>query len=678
MGCCNKYTGHEHHGRSASEEGTFYTCPMHAEIMRERPGICPECGMNLVQQKEGHRKHDGHRTTSFLQKFWVAVILSVPVFLYSPMYEALSGVSLPSFTLLPYVEMLLGSVLFFYCGALFLKSAWRELRGRMPGMMTLIALAITTAYLWSVYSVLAGRSDTLFFELGSLIAVMLLGHWLEMRSVQGATGALKELSKFLPDTADVEREGRVKVVPLSELVLDDVVRVKPGARISADGLILEGESEVNESLITGESKPVEKKAGTEVIAGSINGDGSLRIKVLHVGDHTFLAGVARLVAEAQASKSRLQILSDRAAFYLTIVAVGAGAVTFGTWFLLGAGISIAIERLVAVLVIACPHALGLAVPLVSSISTTKAANTGLLVKQRLALEAAREIDTVLFDKTGTLTKGAFAVTSISSEEILAFAAAVEVHSEHPIASAIVEEAKRRGLAVSDAKNFKRIPGRGGEAMIEGRRVFVGYRGGAGIEVAVDEKVVGTITVTDEVRPEAKEAVEQLKRMGLTLGMVTGDSDDVARDVAAQLGLDEYFSRVLPEDKQNRVKELQKRGKKVAFVGDGVNDAPALSEADLGIAIGAGTNVAIESAGIILVKNDPRDIVKIIALSRMTYQKMVQNLWWAAGYNLIAIPLAAGIAAPVGILLEPAVAAILMSFSTIIVALNALQLREQSL
>ena len=416
-----------------------------------------------------------------------------------------------------------------------------------------------------------------------------------------------------------------------------------------------------------------KSKDTKVIAGTINGDGNLKIKVSEVGEKTFLAGVMRLVREAQASKSRLQMLSDRAALYLTFVALGAGAITFVVWYL-SSGIGTAFERLVAVLVIACPHALGLAVPLVASISTTMAARNGFLVKQRLALEAARNIDVVLFDKTGTLTEGAFGVTSFSSDETLALAASVDAHSEHPIALGIVAEAKKRGSAISEAKNFKRIPGVGGEAEVDGKKVFVGHRGGSDIIVEVDGKQIGTIQVADKIRPEAKEALAQLKAMDLKLVMVTGDSEEVAKQVAQELGIDEYHSRVMPGKKADIVKQYQR----VAFVGDGINDAPALTQADVGIAIGAGTNVAIESAGIILMRNDPRDIAKIIRLSRLTYAKMIQNLWWAAGYNIIALPLAAGVLASKGIILQPAVAAILMSLSTVIVAINAVLLRRKIL
>ena len=507
---------------------------------------------------------------------------------------------------------------------------------------------------------------------------MLLGHWLEMRAVSGAQGALKELSKLLPDTAEVIKNGKTETIPLSLLRENDIVLVRPGAKIPADGKIIEGESDVNESMITGESKPVSKKGGDAVIAGTVNGDGVLKINISNIGEKTFLAGVMRLVLEAQSSKSRLQMLSDRAAFYLTIIAVLGGLATLVAWLAVGAEVSFAVARLVAVLVVACPHALGLAVPLVASISTTKAAQNGFLVKQRLSLEAARTIDMVLFDKTGTLTMGAFGVTSVSSDEALILAASVDSLSEHPIARGIVAEAKKRNFTLREAKNFKRIPGVGGEAEVDGKKVFVGHRGGADIQVEVDNKIIGSIKVADKIRPEAKEALKQLKRIGLKLAMITGDSEDVAKWVSQELNIDEYFARVLPHQKSEKVKELQRRNLKVAMVGDGVNDAPALTQADLGIAIGAGTNVAIESAGIILVRNDPRDIVKIIRLSQLTYSKMIQNLFWATGYNIVALPLAAGALYAWGIILEPALAAVLMSLSTIIVAINAVALKKLSL
>ncbi|MDE1925114.1 MAG: cadmium-translocating P-type ATPase [Patescibacteria group bacterium] len=657
---------------------------MHPEVLQAKPGMCPECGMNLVptnkkvhSEHAEHDKHAGHNTASFLIKFWIALVLTVPIFFYSEMAHSVFGIHGPEFLGWQYVLLLFGSAVFFYCGWIFLTGAYRELRARMPGMMMLIALAIIAAYLYSFVSIILGTGHDLLFELSTLIAIMLLGHWIEMRSVQGAQGALKELSKLLPDQAEVIRDEKTAVVPLSELRVGDVVLVRPGAKIPADGKIIDGRSEINESVITGESKPVEKIMGDMVIAGAINGDGSLKVEIVGIGEKTFLAGVMRLVADAQASKSRLQILSDRAAFYLTLIAIGAGSITFVAWILLDAGISTATERLVAVLIITCPHALGLAIPLVAAISTTMAARNGLLIRQRSALESARNIDTVLFDKTGTLTEGKFSVTS-ASDETVAAAAAVEKESEHPIGKAIVGEAQKRGLTVAQAQQFKRLAGIGAQAVVEGKTVFVGHRGGTDIVVEVDGVSLGIIKLADTIRPEAKKALQTLRAMGVSVAMITGDSEEVAAEVAKELGINEYFARVRPEEKSQKVKLLQSKGKKVAMVGDGVNDAPALTQADIGIAIGAGTNVAIESAGIILVRNDPRDIPKIFNLSNFTYSKMIQNLFWATGYNVIAIPLAAGVLAPEGIILQPALAAVFMSASTVIVAFNAVLLRNRKL
>ncbi len=688
MDCCDhikpelKSTEPHNHGGAV-----LYTCPMHPEIKRDKPGMCPECGMALVpvKGKKAHEhgshddfnKHAGHKTTSFLTKFWIALVLTIPIFLYSEM-AGLVGIHLPAFSGSIYLQLILGSIIYFYCGWIFLASAYRELRARLPGMMTLIALAVTSAYIFSVWTVIRGTGNNLFWELSSLIAIMLLGHWIEMKSVQGAQGALKELAKLLPDKAEVIRGGKTEIISINDLKVGDIVLVKPGSKVPADGKIIDGKSDLNESIITGESKPVSKQQGDEVIAGSINGDGSLKVEIVKIGEATFLAGVMRLVADAQASKSRLQMLSDRAALWLTVIAIIAGGTTFGAWIFVGAGIVIAVERLVAVLVITCPHALGLAIPLVASISTTKAAQNGLLIKNRLALESARTIDTILFDKTGTLTEAKFKVTKSTSDEALALGASVNTHSEHPIAKAIVEEAQSRSLKLHDVADFKRVPGRGAEGIIAGVRVFVGTKGGDDIVVERDGQIVGTISVADAVRPESKEAIAHLKESDIKVAMITGDSEETAKRVAGELGLDEYFARVLPEDKVKKVRELQSRGRKVAMVGDGVNDAPALTQADLGIAIGAGTNVAIESAGIILVRNDPRDIVKIINLSRMTYRKMIQNLFWATGYNVIALPLAAGVLAYKGIILQPALAAAFMSVSTVIVAFNAVLLKRAKL
>jgi Cu2+-exporting ATPase len=689
---------------------------MHPEIQQDTPGICSECGMQLVPTKTkrgAHKehgdadKHKGHKTNVFKTKFWVSLVLSIPVVLYAEVVQNLLNYQAPAFPGSSYLPLVLASIIFFYGGWVFIASAFRELKAKLPGMMTLIALAIFTAYIYSVYVTFIGEGKTLFWELATLITVMLLGHWMEMRAVSGAQSALQELSKLLPDQAEVIRNGTTQIVPLEEVKAGELVLVKPGGKIPTDGIVKEGVSDVNESIATGESKPVAKKQGEEVIAGTINGDGSLKVEVTKIGDDTFLAGVMRLVAEAQASKSRLQMLSDRAAYYLTIIAVVVGGITFATW-LTTAETSFAIERMVAVLVIACPHALGLAIPLVASISTTKAAKNGFLVKQRLALEAARNINVVLFDKTGTLTRGEFGIDSVISAEpnnetrVLQYSASVNSHSEHPIAKATVKEAKKRKVSLLAIKDFQRIPGKGVRAKIDGVEVLVGSRTlvedkkipltdtiesevnklakqGKSINfIILGDQVVGVIALADIIREESREAINALHDMGIKTAMITGDAEDVAKWVAGELGIDQYFARVLPNQKSEKVKLLQSKGQKVAMVGDGVNDAPALTQADLGIAIGAGTNVAIESAGIILVKDDPRDIAKIVRLSRFTYTKMIQNLFWATGYNIIAIPLAAGALAFKGIFLQPALAALFMSMSTVIVAINAMFLRKKKL
>jgi P-type Cu2+ transporter len=668
----------------------FYTCPMHPEVRQEKPGMCPECGMALVPSRtnaertrkhaETNNKHIGHSTQMFLRKFWVSFILTIPVVLYADVVEKIFKWSPPDFPGSQYLSLVLGSVVFFYGGWVFIAGAWREIQARLPGMMTLIGIAVFAAYLWSVYAVFTGE-EPLFWELTTLITIMLLGHWLEMRAVSGAQGALKELSKLLPDMAEVIRNGKTESLPLSQLREGDAVFVRPGGRIPSDGVVIDGRSEVNESMVTGESAPVVKTAKSEVIAGTVNGDGSLAITVTKVGERTFLAGVMRLVAEAQASKSRLQILSDRAAFYLTVIAVTGGFATLIAWLAAGREVSFAVARLVAVLVIACPHALGLAVPLVASISTTLAARHGFLVKQRLALEAARNIDIVLFDKTGTLTKGEYGVTRATDQALL-LAASVDAHSEHFVAQALVREAQKRNLALLQVADFARIPGRGVKGFINGIEVRVEGAESNSQETVIavfqGDQEIGTIALTDVIREESREAIQGLKAMGVKVAMITGDSAGVASWVAKELGIDEHFSKVLPGQKSEKVKLLQQKGLKVAMVGDGVNDAPALTQADLGIAIGAGTNVAIESAGIILLRNDPRDIVKIIQLSRATFSKMIQNLFWATGYNVVALPLAAGALAFKGIILEPALAAVLMSASTVIVAANAMLLRRKVL
>ena len=655
-----------------------------------------------------------HSTQTFLKKFWVSLVLTIPVVIYSDIFQKFFGLKTPEFIGSSYIPLVLGSAVFFYGGWVFIQGAIKELQARLPGMMTLIGLAVSTAYLYSIFSTVTGSGMPLFWELTTLITVMLLGHWLEMRAVSGAQGALKELSKLLPDKAELVLKGadgavmETKIVSIEELKVDDVVFVRPGGKIPADGVILEGRSEADESMITGESNPVQKTVDAEVIAGTINGDGSLKIKVNKIGQETFLAGVMRLVQEAQASKSKLQILSDRAAFYLTFIAVFSGILTFIVWIVVGADFGTAIERLVAVLVIACPHALGLAVPLVASISTTLAARNGFLVRQRLALEIARRVDIVLFDKTGTLTKGEYGVTNVwpasatDDKEVLQLSASVDSHSEHFISKAIVKKAKENGVRLFEVTDFARLPGKGIRGKVQGEDIYIGgaamleefrlslpeelkqktaeesKKGKTLIYVIRNKILAGVMALADLIRSESQEAVRELEKLGVAVAMITGDSEEVATWVSRELDIKEVFSRVLPQDKSLRVRLLQESGFVVAMVGDGINDAPALTQADLGIAIGAGTNVAIESAGIILVKSDPRDIVKIIKLSRHTYSKMIQNLFWATGYNIVALPLAAGALAFRGILLQPALAAVFMSLSTVIVAINALLLKKRSL
>ncbi len=645
----------------------------------------------------------------FRQRFWVSLVLSLPVLALGSALPQLLGLGTLSFPGSMWVVFIFSMVVFVYGGIPFLQMAVPEIRNREPGMMTLISLAISVAFFYSLAAQLFGLGEGFFWELVTLIDIMLLGHWLEMRSVRQASGALNELAKLMPDSAErLTAGGTTETVPVSALKPADLVLVRPGASIPADGNVEEGESSVNESMVTGESKPVDKKVGAKVIAGTINGDGSLRVRVGAVGDQTALAGIMRLVEQAQKSKSRTQLLADRAAGWLFYVALAVAAVTAVVWIAaVGFNLDV-LKRVVTVLVIACPHALGLAVPLVVAITTAMGARNGILVRNRLALEAAREINVVVFDKTGTLTKGEFGVVGMSTAEgwdearALALAAAIEGDSEHLMAQAIRKAAHERNVHVPQARDFTAIKGRGVQARLEGQEAYVGgprllemlglapapglakFGEEAGrksqsvLYLVADKQVVAAFAVADVIRPESKPAVQRLHEMGIEVAMLTGDSKPVAEAVAAELGIDRVFAEVLPEHKDQKVAELQSQGKRVAMVGDGVNDAPALTRADVGIAIGGGTDVAIESAGLILIHSNPLDVVKIIALSRASYRKMIQNLWWAAGYNIVALPLAAGVLAPWNILISPAVGALLMSVSTIIVAINAQLLRRTSL
>jgi Cu2+-exporting ATPase len=660
------------------------------------------------QDHEAHVDHTGHEQM-FRQKFWISLVLSIPVLLFSPSIQAWLRFSLPVFPGSQWITPIFAVIVFAYGGIPFLQMAVPELKNRQPGMMTLISLAISVAFVYSVAALFLPTSTTFFWELVTLIDIMLLGHWIEMRSVRQASGALNELAKLMPDEAErIRQDGSTETVSVQQLRNGDLLLVRPGASVPADGEVQDGQSDVNEAMITGESKPVSKNPNDEVIAGTINGDGSLRVKVTATGDETALAGIMRLVEQAQQSKSNTQILADKAAGWLFYVALSVAVITAVAWVIaVGFNVDV-IARVATVLVIACPHALGLAVPLVVAITTAKGAQNGILVRDRLALEKAREINMVVFDKTGTLTKGEFGVVGIettdgwSDKHALALAAAIEGDSEHTIARGIRQSAEERELSLPEISGFEAIKGRGVQAQWDGAQVYVGgprllemleielpdklakfeeqasQKGQSVINLVHGDQVVAAFALADVIRPESKQAIDKLHQMGVEVAMLTGDSQAVAKAVADELGIDTYFAEVLPEHKDKKVMELQKQDKRVAMVGDGVNDAPALTRADVGIAIGSGTDVAIESAGIILVKSNPLDVVKIFDLSRASYRKMIQNLWWAAGYNIFALPLAAGVLAPVGILLSPAVGALLMSLSTVIVAANAQLLRGHEL
>lgn len=656
-----------------------------------------------------HDKHAGHSPAMFRDRFWLSLVMTLPVVYWSEHVQELLGYHAVDVPGAGWIGPVLATAVFLYGGVVFLQGALREIRSRLPGMMTLISLAITVAFLFS-WIVQLGVIDAtaLWWELATLVTIMLLGHWIEMRSINQAQGALKELAKLLPDLAtrlDGDREERV---PVSELRAGDTVLVRPGEAIPADGVVRRGTSQVNEAMITGESRPVTKGEGTEAIAGTVNGEGSLRIEVTGAGEQTRLSGIMRLVAEAQQSKSRAQALADRAAQWLTAIAIGAAALTLVGWQLRGAPIDFSVVRMVTVLVIACPHALGLAVPLVVAISTTLGARNGLLVRDRRGLEEARLLDAVIFDKTGTLTLGEFRVVDlavadgIAPEEALGIAAAIEAESEHPIARGIVKTAQERGVPRLEAADFRNLTGRGVTATVRGTSYLLGgpsllrseevavpaslddaagiaaTRGQAAIHLVRNGSSIAVFAVADAIREESRAAVNALHDRGIEVAMLTGDARAVADAVATELGIDTVFAEVLPEEKASKVRELQAAGKRVAMVGDGVNDAPALATADLGIAIGAGADVAVEAGHIVLVRSDPRDIPRIVTLSRATYRKMVQNLWWASGYNIVAIPLAAGVLASRDILLTPAMGAVLMSLSTVVVAANAQLLRRAKL
>ena len=655
--------------------------------------------------RQDHHDHHVHMAADFQKRFWISLVLTLPILVLSPMLQTMVGLRESiRFHGDIYVLFGLSSAVFWYGGWPFLKGLFEELNTGRPGMMTLVAVAITTAYVYSC-SVVFGLTGKMFFwELATLVDIMLLGHWIEMKSVMGASKALEELAKLMPsDAHKLMPDGSVKDVPLGELAVNDKVLVKPGEKIPADGIIMAGESSVNEAMLTGESTPVLKKIGAKVIGGAINGEGSLTIEVKGTGKDSFLSQVIDLVKQAQESKSKTQDLANTAALWLTIVALGGGVVILVLWLVfMGQDFAFAIERTVTVMVIACPHALGLAVPLVVAVSTALAAKNGLLIRNRVSFEGARKLRAIIFDKTGTLTEGRFGVTDtlvlsqdIDEETLHKLAASVDANSEHPIAKAIAASSEKK-LPV---ENFKGIPGKGAEGRVEGREVKVvspGFlreqnidltdkrveplqaQGKTVVFVLVDGKLKGAIALADIVRPEAKQAIDALKALNIRCMMLTGDNKATAKWVSQQVGLDEFFAEVLPQDKAAKVKEVQARGVLVAMTGDGMNDAPALAQADLGIAIGAGSDVAVETADVILVRSNPMDVVAILKLSRATYRKMVQNLLWATGYNVVAIPLAAGALYAWGVLLTPALGALLMSASTVIVAINARLLRMKTL
>lgn len=713
------HEGHEHTEPHASEmnmhAGHSDHADQHEHMAPDNSSVSMEHGGHVDHQagqahtgQEEHAKHVDHtgHEEMFRVRFWVSLVLSIPVLVFSPAVQGFLGYSLPAFTGSEWITPVLSVVIFIYGGIPFIRMAGPEIRNRKPGMMTLITLAISVAFIFSLAAYVFSLGSTFFWELVTLIDVMLLGHWLEMRSVRQASGALNELAKLMPDKAErILPDGSIEEVPVSELRNGDQVLIRPGSSVPADGVVIEGESEINEAMITGESKPVKKAPAAKVIGGTINSDGSLRVKVEATGDETALAGIMRLVKEAQQSKSDTQILADKAAGWLFYIAVGSAILTGIAWTIaIGFEVEV-IARVATILVIACPHALGLAIPLVVAITTALGAKHGILVRDRLALEEARNIEIVIFDKTGTLTKGEFGVVGIATadgydeDQALAIAAAIEADSEHTIARGIRRSAEERKLSLPDVSGFEAIKGRGVKGVIDGKTGYIGgprllemleidlpeeiaqfetkagLKGQSVVNLILGQDIIASFAIADVIRPESKRAIDDLHAMGIEVAMLTGDSESVARAVSEELGIDQYFSEVLPEDKDKKVAELQAQGKLVAMVGDGVNDAPALTRADVGIAIGSGTDVAVESADIILVKNNPSDVVNIFTLSEANYRKMRQNLIWATGYNVIALPLAAGVLAPLGFVLSPAVGAVFMSLSTVIVAINAQTLRN---
>jgi len=710
-------------GRKEAKLKKIYICPMHPEVKQDKPGRCPKCGMDLVEVEEkgtensehkrndasamDHTEHHRRMAEDFKRRFFIAVPLTVIVLILSPKIQEWFGFSL-DFPLRNFALFALGSVIALFGGWPFYTAAKDELRARNWGMMTLVSLAVSSGYLFSVAATFVFPGESLWWEISTLVLAFLFGHWMEMRAVLGTGNALKELAKLIPPTAHKLEGKEIKDVQTEELIKGDLVLVKPGEKIPVDGEVVEGSSSVNEGMITGESRPVEKKKGDKVVGGTINNDGSLTIKVTKTGSETALAQIMELIRAAQETKPAVQKLADRAANWLTITAVVVGSGTFVYWFFVNPqGAIFAVTLAITVVVITCPHALGLAIPTVTTITSALAAKNGILIRDMAGLEVARRLNYIIFDKTGTLTKGEFGVAEITvfdtakDTEILKLAAAVEIHSQHSIAKGIVEEAKKRKILFTAAHDFKSYPGKGAEGSVDGKEVILGNLAmleekGVSLAsaeshiaslkdsaktiiwVAIDGKVAGAISLEDSLREESKEAIKKLHELGVKTAMLTGDKKDVALEVGKRLGIDTVFAEVLPEQKVDKVKELQSKGHMVGMVGDGVNDAPSLTQAHVGIAIGAGTDVAIESAEIVLVKNNPLDVVKTISLSRKTDAKMKQNLAWATGYNVLAIPAAAGVFIPWGIMLRPEYGALLMSASSLIVVANALSLRRVNL
>ncbi len=702
---------HDHHHQEPNQPDPGYVGHFEHEKQLERNLPDPDPHGNQGghgkqpshDQHGAHDKHAGHSPDIFKRRFFICLALTLPVLYFAPMFQHWFNYQALQFPGVTWVTPILSTIIYFYGGWVFLRGAWYELRSKI-GMMTLIALAITVAYVYSVAVSLGLPGDSFYWELATLVDIMLLGHWIEMASVQGASRALEHLANLVPSIAHKQVDGRIQDVPVSSLTEGDQILIRPGEQVPIDGEVIDGNSSVNEAFLTGESRPVVKKANDEVVAGAVNGEGALTITVTRTGDKTTLSQIMRLVEEAQASKSQYQTLADQLAYWLTLIAIAVATLTFVLWLSIGTGgLTFAINRAVTVLVIACPHALGLAIPLVIVNATAMSAKNGILVRNREAFERARGIQRIAFDKTGTLTEGRFGVQRIYADGIdelqaLLIAASLESLSEHPLGQSIVQEANNRKMQLAKTNDFKAVPGQGVEGIVNGQRYRVGRpewveelklrfpstlqralqesesRGESAIVLLNDQQVLALFGLADQVRERAKQAIQRLHEMEVETVMITGDAEAVAKTVATELNIDRYYARVLPQDKAALIRRL-KAEKPTAFVGDGINDAPALFEADLGLAIGAGTNVAIESADLVLVKSDPLDATYALKLAKATYNKMTQNLFWATGYNVLGIPLAAGIAAPFGILLSPAVGAVFMSVSTVVVSINAMLLRR---